>query len=87
MSVNKSGHDNTANGAPVAQWDCWNGAVQQWALRGSGSGTSQLVTVASGLCLSNEDAGQGLGVAGIKDTASRSTARTRSGSTTTRSRG
>ncbi|GAA2674516.1 MULTISPECIES: RICIN domain-containing protein [Actinosynnema] len=42
---------NTANGALVAQWDCWGGTMQQWTLRGSGSGTYALVNVATGKCL------------------------------------
>ncbi|QQQ74062.1 RICIN domain-containing protein [Saccharothrix sp. 6-C] len=39
------------NGALVQQWDCWNGAMQQWALRASGSGAYALVNVATGKCL------------------------------------
>ncbi|MFC5060571.1 pectinesterase family protein [Saccharothrix xinjiangensis] len=39
------------DGVPVHQWDCWNGAMQQWVLRGSGSGTFALVNVATGKCL------------------------------------
>ncbi|WP_041836914.1 pectinesterase family protein [Actinosynnema mirum] len=42
---------NTANGALVAQWDCWNGAMQQWTLRDAGSGAFTVVNVATGKCL------------------------------------
>ncbi|WP_231500097.1 RICIN domain-containing protein [Saccharothrix sp. NRRL B-16314] len=57
VSVNNSGkcldvvNGAAEDGAPVHQWDCWNGAMQQWALRTSGSGTFALVNVATGKCL------------------------------------
>ncbi|THV36456.1 RICIN domain-containing protein [Glycomyces buryatensis] len=42
---------STANGATVQQYDCWNGANQQFEVRDSGSGYAQIIARHSGKCL------------------------------------